>query len=99
MACLVAGLEYCHDKSIIHRDIKPENLVVDDEGYLRITDFGIARNWTHQGHLAIWLQKSCAAKITRLLLITLLSASSHTNACLAGDHMLESLGRKLETIS
>ena len=45
MACLVAGLESCHEKTIIHRDIKPENLVIDDEGYLRITDFGIARNW------------------------------------------------------
>lgn len=45
VACLVAGLEYCHEKQIIHRDIKPENLVIDDEGYLRITDFGIARVW------------------------------------------------------
>ena len=45
MACLVAGLEKCHEKNIIHRDIKPENLVIDDEGYIRITDFGIARIW------------------------------------------------------
>ena len=45
VACLVAGLEYFHEKNIIHRDIKPENLVIDDEGYLRITDFGIARVW------------------------------------------------------
>lgn len=45
VACLVAGLEYCHEKKILHRDIKPENLVIDDEGYLRITDFGIARVW------------------------------------------------------
>ena len=45
MACLVAGLEYCHEKQIIHRDIKPENLVIDMEGYVRITDFGIARIW------------------------------------------------------
>lgn len=44
-ACLVAGLEYCHEKQIIHRDIKPENLVIDDEGYVRVTDFGIARIW------------------------------------------------------
>ncbi len=28
---------------IIHRDIKPENLVFDNEGYLRLTDFGVAR--------------------------------------------------------
>ena len=34
IACLVAGLEYIHNKNIIHRDIKPENLVLDDEGML-----------------------------------------------------------------
>lgn len=45
VACLVAGLEYVHDKNIIHRDIKPENLVIESDGYLRITDFGIARVW------------------------------------------------------
>jgi len=42
-ACILAGLEYLHNKLIIHRDIKPENLVFDDKGYLHITDFGIAR--------------------------------------------------------
>jgi serine/threonine protein kinase len=34
IACLVAGLEYVHNKNILHRDIKPENLVLDDEGNL-----------------------------------------------------------------
>ena len=46
IACLLTGLEYIHNNSIIHRDIKPENLVLDHEGYLRITDFGIARIWS-----------------------------------------------------
>ena len=45
MACLVSGLEYFHEKNIIHRDIKPENLVIENDGYVRITDFGIARVW------------------------------------------------------
>ncbi|CAG9326673.1 unnamed protein product [Blepharisma stoltei] len=42
-ACIFSGLEYLHVLGIIHRDIKPENLVFDKKGYLRITDFGIAR--------------------------------------------------------
>lgn len=43
IACIVQGLEYLHSNDIIHRDIKPENLVIDQQGFLRITDLGIAR--------------------------------------------------------
>ena len=43
MACLVAGLEYCHEKQIIHRDIKPENLVFrDKKNDLILTDYGLS---------------------------------------------------------
>ena len=40
---IITSLEYIHSKNIIHRDIKPENLVLEEEGYVRITDFGIAK--------------------------------------------------------
>ena len=43
ISCLILGLEYIHKNNIIHRDIKPENLVCDEKGYIRITDFGIAK--------------------------------------------------------
>jgi serum/glucocorticoid-regulated kinase 2 len=40
---LISGLEYIHYNKVLHRDIKPENLVLDEKGYLRITDFGVAK--------------------------------------------------------
>jgi serine/threonine protein kinase len=36
-------LEYVHNNLVLHRDLKPENLVLDERGYVRITDFGIAK--------------------------------------------------------
>ena len=42
-SCILLGLEYIHNNNIIHRDIKPENLVLDEKGYVRITDFGVAK--------------------------------------------------------
>ena len=40
---ITLSLEYIHSNNIIHRDIKPENLVLDENGYIRLTDFGIAK--------------------------------------------------------
>ena len=43
IANMVYALQYIHSHNVIHRDIKPENLVLDEKGYVRITDFGIAK--------------------------------------------------------
>jgi serine/threonine-protein kinase len=37
------ALDYAHRRGFVHRDIKPANLLFDDEGTLRIADFGLAR--------------------------------------------------------
>lgn len=43
VSCILLSLDYIHLKNIIHRDIKPENLLLDDKGYIYLTDFGIAK--------------------------------------------------------
>jgi len=40
---VLAALRYAHRNGVIHRDIKPHNVIVDPEGVVKVTDFGIAR--------------------------------------------------------
>jgi eukaryotic-like serine/threonine-protein kinase len=43
MRDLLAALEYAHQHKIIHRDIKPANLLIEANGRVKLTDFGVAR--------------------------------------------------------
>jgi eukaryotic-like serine/threonine-protein kinase len=43
MRDLLAALDYAHQHKIIHRDIKPANLLIEANGRVKLTDFGVAR--------------------------------------------------------
>lgn len=42
MTQIVSAISVAHQNRIIHRDIKPQNILIDEEGNVKITDFGIA---------------------------------------------------------
>ena len=43
MRMLLAGLAYLHHREMVHRDVKPGNLLLAEDGTLKISDFGLAR--------------------------------------------------------
>ncbi|KAL0315565.1 UNVERIFIED_CONTAM: CBL-interacting serine/threonine-protein kinase [Sesamum radiatum] len=39
---LIDAVSHCHSKGVYHRDLKPENLLLDSEGNLKVSDFGLS---------------------------------------------------------
>ncbi|KAG0484652.1 hypothetical protein HPP92_008543 [Vanilla planifolia] len=50
MQQLLCGLDHCHTRGVLHRDIKGSNLLIDNNGILKIADFGLASLFDPEQH-------------------------------------------------
>jgi len=55
---LISALDFCHKKGVYHRDLKPENLLLDENGVLKIADFGLS-TFVESHRRNIMLQTIC----------------------------------------
>ncbi len=44
---IILAFEYIHSKGVVYRDLRPENILIDSEGYIKITDFGLSKRTTN----------------------------------------------------
>lgn len=45
---IIAGLEVLHEHGVIYRDLKPENIILDSDGHIKLTDFGLSKLGIYQ---------------------------------------------------
>lgn len=50
IAEIILAIQFIHDQNIIYRDLKPENVLLDKDGHVCLTDFGLSRTGLEEGN-------------------------------------------------
>jgi DNA-binding response OmpR family regulator len=61
LGCLCQAVDYAHSKHILHRDLKPANVMIDNTGYVKVMDFGLA--WEMKATVSMLTQKETAGTL------------------------------------
>eukprot|EP00095_Tigriopus_kingsejongensis_P004649 maker-scaffold29_size597861-snap-gene-4.35 protein:Tk04649 transcript:maker-scaffold29_size597861-snap-gene-4.35-mRNA-1 annotation:"cell division protein kinase 2" len=112
MRQLLAGIAYCHSHRVLHRDLKPQNLLIDNNGNIKLADFGLARafsvpvrTYTHEV-VTLWYrspeillgEKSYSTAVDIWSLGCIFAEMLNNSALFPGDSEIDQLFRIFRTL-
>uniref|UniRef100_A0A7S2NNQ6 Protein kinase domain-containing protein n=1 Tax=Haptolina brevifila TaxID=156173 RepID=A0A7S2NNQ6_9EUKA len=66
VGCLASAIGYIHSTGIMFRDLKPENVIVGEDGFVRLIDFGLAKSTSERSFTLCGTLEYCAPELIQL---------------------------------
>jgi tetratricopeptide (TPR) repeat protein len=93
------ALDFAHRNSLVHRDLKPANIMVTDQGFVKLMDFGIARSMSDAVPVAVPAAAGAAGGQVRAALVARTTNISGTPLYMAPEAMTGAVRRESDVYS